>query len=48
MHNSNSFIMRDQVGDVVKSVMGDKKRFSLVKYLSPLSIVAFTVVSITL
>ena len=48
MYNSNSFIMRDQVGDVVKSIMDDKNRFGFVKYLSPLSIVVFTVISFTL
>lgn len=48
MYNSNSFIMRDQVGDVVKSLMDDKKRIGFVKYLSPLSIIAFTVISFTL
>jgi hypothetical protein len=48
MYNSNSFIMRDQVSDVVKSLMDEKKRFSFVKYLSSLSIAAFTVISFTL
>lgn len=48
MYSSNSFIMRDQVRDVVKSVMGDKKRFSLVRYLSPFSLIAVTVISFTL
>jgi hypothetical protein len=48
MHNSNSFIMRDQVGDVVQSVMGDEKKLGFFRYLSPLSLVAFTLITFTL
>ena len=48
MYNSNSFIMRDQVNDVVKSVMDDGNKIGFVRYLSTLSVVVLTVISFSL
>jgi hypothetical protein len=43
MHNSNSFIMRDQVSDVVRSVMGDDRKEASIRYLSHASLIIFSI-----
>jgi len=48
MNNSNSFIMQDQVGDVVKSVMGDGTGFPFFKLINLSSLIVFSIVISTI
>ncbi len=45
MNNTNSFIMRDQVGDVVKSLMDGDRGMPFFRYLSQVSIIAVSIVT---
>ena len=47
MNNTYSFIMHDQVNDVVKSLMECDRRASFIRYFGQISIVAISVFSIT-
>jgi hypothetical protein len=48
MNNTNSYIMRDQVSDVVKSLMEDNRNYTFSRYITRISIIALTVVSFSL
>lgn len=48
MYNSNSFIMRDQVSDVVKSVMEDSKTKIFARKFNQISIAATAIVTCSL
>lgn len=45
MNNTNSFIMRDQVGDVVKGLMEDDPGIPLIRYLGQISIILLSIVT---
>lgn len=45
MNNSNSFIMQDQVGDVVKSLMEENRGGSFFRFLGQISIVAVSIIT---
>ncbi len=46
MNNTNSFIMRDQVGDVVRSLMQDHQDYRLYRYLRQASLIAIPILLI--
>lgn len=45
MNNTNSFIMQDQVGDVVKSLMEENRGLTFFRFLSQLSIIAISIMT---
>ncbi len=46
MNNTHSFIMRDQAGDVVKSLMELDRRIPFVRYFGQISIIAIAIIGI--
>ncbi len=48
MNNSNSFIMRDQVVDVVKSLMKEERGLTFNRLLSQASIILFSIFIFTI
>jgi hypothetical protein len=45
MNNSNSFVMQDQVGDVVKSLMGEDRGVPFFRFLGQVSIIAVSIIT---